>query len=268
MTHVISIGGGLSSTMALPRKVIEQYGRENVTCVMARLPNEDPDVWRLVAAVEQDLGLKVEMIGLELTPWDIFFKVGMMGSSRVDPCSRVLKREVLAKYMKENYDPANTVLHVGITYHEIDRMGAIRRNWSKSGWQVEAPLSDDITVTRGSLMAECRTRYGFVPRLYEMQFSHNNCGGACIKAGHKEWARLLWWLPDTYEWWETNETKFRKEKPTTATILRDRIGGQSYTLSLTKFRQRMESRWQWLLPGIDPFDGLDPTPACAFCEAA
>lgn len=23
-----------------------------------------------------------------------------------------------------------------------------------------------------------------------------------------------------------------------------------------------------LLPGIDPFDGLDDTPACAYCEAA
>lgn len=266
--HVVSVGGGLSSTMALPERVVREHGRDACEFVMAALPNEDPDVWRLVEAVEGWLGIAVQRIGLNLTPWDVFFGERMMGSSRVDPCSRILKREVLQRYMAENHDPANTVLHVGITYHEIDRMAAIRANWTRKGWRVEAPLSSDPTLTRERMVTECRMRFGFVPRLYDLGFTHNNCGGACIKAGHKEWARLLWHLPDRYEWWESNERRFRQEVGTRATILRDRRGGISTPLSLVEFRERMQARWASMLPGIDPFEGLDPTPACAFCEAA
>ena len=54
-------------------------------------------------------------------------------------------------------------------------------------------------------MTDCEARFGFVARLYRYGFSHNTCGGACIKANMQEWARLLYYLPEVYEWWETNE---------------------------------------------------------------
>jgi len=54
--------------MALPMKVIARYGRANVDLIMCRLPNEDPDVWRLVDAVSNLTGLQVQMIGLNKTP--------------------------------------------------------------------------------------------------------------------------------------------------------------------------------------------------------
>lgn len=268
MKYVVSVGGGLSSTMVLPRIARAKYGAANCVYVMAALPNEDPDVWLLVQAVERDLRIKIEHIGLGLTPWDVFHGERMMGSSRVDPCSRILKREVLLKYMTDHYAPSEATLCVGITYREIDRMVAVEANWRRKGWSVIAPLADDKSLTREGMIAECRARYGFVPRLYDMGFTHNNCGGACVKAGHKEWARLLWFLPDVYEWWEQNERKFRIEVGTTATILRDRKGGTTSPLSLEDFRERMQARWARMLPGIDPFEGLDPTPACAYCEAA
>jgi hypothetical protein len=39
-------------------------------------------------------------------------------------------------------------------------------------------------------------------------------------------------------------------------------------LTLRQFRERMETKWKMLLPGFDPFDGLDETPGCKWCEAA
>jgi hypothetical protein len=252
--------------MELPERVINAHGRDNVELVMCRLPNEDPDVWRLVGAVEDWLHVKIQMIGLNLTPWDIFFKVRMLGNSRVDPCSRMLKREQMAHYMQVNYDPAQTVLHVGITYHEIDRMVAVRKNWTAQGWTVDAPLANDPTLTREYLMAKCQSLFGFVPRLYQMQMSHNNCGGACIKAGHAQWARLLWYIPDVYAWWETNEQKFRAEIGE-YTILTEQYNGIKHPLTLRDFRLRMEARWHNLLPGFDPFDDLEETVPCVYCEA-
>lgn len=268
MNHVVSIGGGLSSTMMLPEHVVEKYGRQNVHLVMARLPNEDPDVWRLCDAVEARLGLTIEYIGLNKTPWDIFFESRILGNSRIDPCSRRLKREVMRDWMKAHCDPASTILHVGITAHEIDRMAAIRANYTRMGWRVEAPMADDMTLTRDVLMEECRRRFGFVPRLYEYGWSHNNCGGACIKAGQKEWARLLRFIPDVYAWWENNEQAIQPLLAQPMTILRDRTGGTTKPLSLRTFRERMRARWVNMLPGMDPFEGLDETPACAYCVAA
>lgn len=284
MQHVISIGGGLSSTMELPRRVLAQADKTDCRFIMARLPNEDPDVWRLCDAVSTDLGITIEYIGLGLDPWAIFWQEGMIGNSRVDPCSRRLKREVLAAWMAENCNPTDTVLHLGITYHEVDRMIAVRANWHRAGWQVDAPLAGDPMITRERLMQACQDRYSFVPRLYQMGFSHNNCGGACVKAGLAEWARLLWYLPDVYAWWEEQEFQFNAVHRNTGllahltgadldgkaivSILRDRRGGLTTPLLLGDFRERMQRRWASMLPGIDPFEGLESTPPCAWCEAA
>lgn len=268
MKHIISVGGGLSSTMELPRRVLAVADKADCRFVMARLPNEDPDVWRLCDAVSADLGITIEYIGLNRDPWAIFHEEGMIGNSRVDPCSRRLKREVLAAWMAEHCDPADTTLYLGITAGEIERMIAIRANWTRAGWRVAAPLADDLTITREYLMDACQARYGFVPRLYLMGFSHNNCGGACVKAGQAEWARLLWYLPDVYAWWEAQETAFRAATGKAVAILRDRRGGVTRPWPLAAFRAYMQRRWASMLPGLDPFEGLDSTPPCAWCEAA
>lgn len=168
-------------------------------------------MWRLCDAVHADLGVPITYIGLGKDPWQVFFEERMMGSSRVDPCSRKLKREVLDRWLREHCDPAETLVHVGITYHEVDRMIRIRASYELRGFQVAADLADDASVTRKWLMAQCERRYWFVPRLYRWGFSHNNCAGACVKAGQQEWARLLSYLPDVYAWWERNEARLQRK---------------------------------------------------------
>jgi hypothetical protein len=239
---------------------------------MARLPNEDPDVWRLCDAVERLYGISITYIGLNLTPWDIFYQEGMMGNSRVDPCSRRLKREVLKTWLEQNCDPADTLMHVGITEGEIERMIAIRANWTKQGWNVNAPL-ETFNVSRADQLQECELVFGFIPRLYRYGFTHNNCGGACVKAGLREWARLLWYIPDVYDWWEQNERQFREQTGKDVSILKDRRIGANRVLTLEAFRERCQRWWRGCLPGF-PFEllprvkELDPTPGCVFCEAA
>jgi len=274
--HIISVGGGISSTILLPLEVAQKYGAENVELVIAALANEHPDVWELVAECERLTGLAVKRLSYCPEPpyyaidapasewwsiWDIFHTQGMMGNSLADPCSRLLKRETIRRYLADFHPPELTTLHLGITADEIDRELAIRKAWHKSGYAVEFDLIDHAP----------EYPLDWQPELYGLGFRHNNCDGFCVKAGHAQIARLLWYRPEVYHWHEQNEIRFQIENGTKATIMRDRKtrGGitDSYPLSLTQFRERMESRWGNMLPGFDPFDELEDTPACHFCEA-
>ncbi len=279
--HLISIGGGFSSTIELPLAVIDKYGAENVDMVIACLAGESPDLWRLVSECERRTGKQVTRITyspirqyLINAPevmwwdiWDVFFQQGRMGSSLADPCSRILKRETLAAYIQNNYEPSSTVLHVGITAHEIDRMMAIQRNWGRAGYRVEADLADK--PNNGTSVQRCKALLGWTPRLYEWGASHNNCGGFCVKAGHAQMARLLWFEPLLYAYHEMQEERFQRTFGTDATIMRDRatVGGLVVTtpLSMREFRERMQQRWAGMM--FPPFDELDQTPACSYCES-
>ncbi len=283
MKHLISIGGGFSSTIELPLAVIEKYGADNVDMVIACLKGESPDLWRLVKECERLTGKEVarisyspdDMRGYSVNApeskwwgiWDVFFQEKRMGSSLADPCSRVLKRETLRAYILRHYSPSDTILHVGITAHEIDRMMAIKRNWGSIGYPVEADLAD--LPTNGTTTERCQQMLGWTPRLYEWGASHNNCGGFCVKAGHAQMARLLWYDPDLYAYHEGYELLFQQTFDTDATIMRDRATVNGVTtstpLSMRAFRERMQARWDGMM--FPPFDELDQTPGCSFCES-
>lgn len=273
--HVISIGGGISSTWLLVDRVLTKYSKDNCEAVICALANEHPDLWRLVAAVEKKYDITIKRIGLNnktYNIWDIFFHTGMMGSTLADPCSRMLKREVMAAYMEANYTPADTVMHVGITADEIDRMLAIRANWGRKGWKVEADLANEPKLNRETLIAMCQQEFGFVPETYRRGHSHNNCGGFCVKAGKSQMARLLYYDRPAYLEHERMELLHQQTFSHTNTIMRDewtRTGIRGADpLTLRAFRERMETKWRGMLPGFNPFDGLDDTPGCKFCEAA
>lgn len=285
MKHVVSIGGGLSSTIELPLAVIDKYGADNVDMVIACLGGEHPDLWRLVDSAESLTGKPITRVTyspyrayLADAPsvmwwdiWDVFIQQGMMGNSLADPCSRVLKRETLKAYITSNYDPANTVLHVGITADEIDRMMSIRANWGRAGYKVEALLIDK-TPTNETRSEKAMRLVGWIPEMYGADFSHHNCGGFCVKAGHTQMARFLWHYPEWFEYHAQRELWFQQSHDTTATIMRDRktVDGKvtSTPLSMYEFAERMHTKWAGRLPGFDPFENLEETPACKWCEAA
>lgn len=270
MKHVISIGGGISSTWLLVDRVTRKYGTENVTAVICPVDNEHPDVWRLCDAVSQRYDLPIHKIGQSQDIWQVFFKTRMMGNPFVDPCSRILKREKMAEYMRQ-FDPTNTILHVGITADEIDRMMSIQKNWTRQGYIVEADLADEPELTRDVLVMMCKQEFGFVPELYLQGFEHNNCGGFCVKAGKGQMARLIYYHRDIYLYHERMELMHQRFFAHYSTIMRDEwtrngVRGAD-SLTLRDFRLRMQARWRGMLPGFDPFEGLDETPGCRFCEA-
>lgn len=276
MKHVISVGGGLSSTVFLPMEVLKTVPAKDVVMVMAKLPNEDPDVWRLVKAAEDKFGIEVQMIGTNETPFDVFNRAAFLGNSRIDPCSDQLKREVMRNWVMKTYPLGTAILYTGIGAYEIDRQMKIVKRWKEAGYEMRMPLIDKPELTREYMMSQCLEMFEFIPRLYLMGFSHNNCGGACIKAGMKEWARLLYFLPDVYSWWAENERQWRLVHGN-YTILKRQIKGETNYMTLDEFRFLTYSRWNCTPPVYPTIDGwedvakttpdYDETAACSFCDA-
>ena len=78
------------------------------------------------------------------------------------------------------------------------------------------------------------------PRLYEMGFSHNNCGGFCIKAGQAHFALLLRTMPERYKYHEEQEQNIQDLLGKPVTILRRQINNKRVPISLKEFRENLE----------------------------
>jgi len=248
--HLITYSGGIGSWCAAKR-VVEQHGREGVVLLFADVLIEDADLYRFLHEGAKALGLEVTRISCEKTPWQVFREVRFLGNSRVDPCSRILKRELLDKWRKENCDPAIVTVHVGIDWTESHRLDRLRKKLPD--WKIEAPMCSAPFMTKQQMLAEL-DQFGIAPpALYLEGFPHNNCGGGCVKAGHAHFRLLLKMRPHVYAQWEAEEKAMQEFlERTDATILNSRKGGKRVPLSLKEFREQIEvEHKQGLLPLID-----------------
>lgn len=239
MQHVVNFSGGVGSWCAAKRVAIE-HGTENLVLLFADTLIEDADLYRFLEEGAANIGGKLVKIADGRTPWQVFKDVRYLGNSRVDPCSRVLKRALLDKWREENCDPADTVVYCGIDWSEMHRFVKLRERLE--GWTVRAPMCDRPYISKAQqldlLAAEGIRR----PRLYDLGFPHNNCGGACVKAGLAHFRHLLKVLPDVYAEWERNELELQEYLGRfDATILRDRRGGKTTPMTLRDFRLRIEA---------------------------
>lgn len=204
---------------------------------------EDEETYRFLEAGAADVGGEfVRLDGRDI--WQVFRDVKFLGNTRIDPCSRVLKRELMRKWVDENCDPENTTVYVGIDWTEAHRAERYGRYWHP--FTVECPLTQAPFVTKSEMLEDAARRGLPSQRLYEWGFSHANCGGGCVKAGQAQFELLLRRLPDRYAWWETNEDAIRAELDKDITILRDRYvrnGREVVTpITLRAFRERLEQQ--------------------------
>lgn len=296
--HVVMFSGG-GGSWATARRVAERHGRENLTLLFADTLFEDQDLYRfLIEAAADVLGIhlprqfvpKVEhfpawtdrpayklfvdglrcearamLPGLEwisrgLDVWDVFFKERFLGNSSVDPCSKLLKRQLCDAWLCDHCDPTDTTCYVGIDFTEKHRFddgkgGGVRPRRAAQGWTYEAPLCEPPWVSPWDvryLMREAGIR---LPRLYGMGYPHNNCGGFCVKSGHAGMALLLRTQPDRYAFAEGEEIRIRDFLDADVTILTDRSGdGKKKPLTLTRFRERLEADAQCGL-GLEDWGG-------------
>jgi 3'-phosphoadenosine 5'-phosphosulfate sulfotransferase (PAPS reductase)/FAD synthetase len=243
---VVQFSGGAGS-WAAGKRTVERYGAENVTLLFADVSMEDPDLYRFLDEAAADLSAELVKLVDGRTPWDVFDQVRFIGNTRIDPCSRMLKREPLRAWIEEHCDPATTAVVLGIDWTEIHRFERAQPRWEP--WILEAPLCDPPYVDKADVIAMLVDAGIAPPALYAQGFPHNNCGGFCIKAGQAQFAQLLRVHPDRYHYHEEREEQFRATTGKDVAILRDRRGGPTKPMTLRTFRERIE--------GQGTFDQLD-----------
>lgn len=238
MNHVVFFSGGIGSWYTAKR-VIEKYGKENVTLLFTDTLIEDEDLYRFMEDTTKNFGIPLTYVADGRTPWDVFKDVRYLGNSRIAQCSHILKQEASAKYIKENFDPENTTLYLGIDWTEEHRTAKPRENWLP--YKVEFPMCEEPYISKDEMIAELESIGIKPPRLYAMGFSHNNCGGFCVRAGQGHFANLLKQFPERFKEHEAKEQEMREFLNKDVSILRRQRNNKKERLTLKKLREEIEA---------------------------
>lgn len=243
--HVVMYSSGIGS-YACAKRVAKRYGTDNLILLFADTLIEDKDNYRFLLESAKNVGGELVVVKDGRTPWDVFNQTRWL-SHRSAHCSLELKVKPCRKYLEDNsnkYKQKNTALYFGIDWEEYERMNAIKHNWSKYANTVEAPLCWGNDWLDKNKCLEMAIFEGIKPpRLYELGFSHSNCGGFCVKAGKKHFKNLLDKLPEVYLIHEQKEQEFRANiKRDDIAILREQRNGAKYSITLKEYKERIEQK--------------------------
>lgn len=239
MKHVVMFSGGVGS-WAAAKRVAAKHGTKDLILLFADVKMEDADLYRFVEEAAANIGGQFIRLTEGRDPWTVFFDERFLGNSRIDPCSKILKRGIMDKWRNENVDPAEDVMYIGIDWSEIHRLDRMRARCAP--YRYEAPMCEKPYLSKLQMIDAIRAEGIKPPRLYEMGFPHNNCGGFCIKAGQAQFRLLLEKMPERYAYHERREQEIRAFLNKDVSILRDRRGGDTrgVPLTLKDFRERIE----------------------------
>jgi hypothetical protein len=237
--HVVMFSGGVCS-WATAKRVVERHGAAGTVLLFADTMMEDEDLYRFIEQAAVNVGAPLVRISDGRTPWKVFEDERLLGNHRFDPCSKILKRQLLDRWHKANCQQSETTLHFGLDWTEEHRLLRLRER--KAPWKVEGYMTEPPYMEKYQ-MIEWLEREGVkAPRLYAMGFHHNNCGGFCIKSGQAQFALLLKAMPERYRFHEENEERLRGILGWKQTIMRDRSGVKTTPLSMKEFRERIEAQ--------------------------
>lgn len=237
--HVVMFSGG-GGSWAAARRVADHYGNKNLHLLFADTKIEDEDLYRFLEQAKDNIGGKFHLIQEGRDPWQVFFDSRFLGNSRIDPCSRILKRDLMRKYIDKHFNPSTSVMHLGIDWSEMHRFDRAKPHWLP--WTVEAPLCEAPYRTKPEVLSQMQDAGISPPRLYAMGFTHNNCGGFCVKAGQGHFKTLLKAMPDRYAYHEGREREFREFIGKDVSILVKTVKGIKYPYTLEQLRKDIEEQ--------------------------
>lgn len=174
--------------------------------------------------------------------WDVFNESNFLGNSRIAPCSAQLKQRMARRYVREHFNAEDTVLYLGIDWTEEHRTVGPRDNWAP--YPVMFPLCDEPYVNKIDIMRDLDAIKIDPPLLYAMGFSHNNCGGFCVRAGQGHFANLLEKNRELYLYHESREREFIDRTDKDVSILKRVRKGVPIRLTLETLRKELESSRQ------------------------
>lgn len=174
--------------------------------------------------------------------FDVFYDEKYLANSRVDVCSRILKRD-LSKTFCSAYDPTDWDVVVGFDWAEIHRLERAIPNWEP--FTIRSPMCphqfDDDTnwIPKSKIESEALKISGIKkPNLYQYGFPHNNCSGFCVKAGLAQFRLLYEEKPAVYRYFELKQEKLHQDLPRTKPFLKKSINKVVHYLTLKQYREQ------------------------------
>ena len=136
--NIVSISGGSASAVAADR-VIDRYGRDNVTLWFADTLWEDEDLYRFLTDLEARWGMTIERFSDGRTPLEVAEDKKLIPNSLAAPCSHELKQKPFLRYIKSQ--PKPLTVHLGMSWDEEHRMGKPKEIYEGvEGVTVDFPL--------------------------------------------------------------------------------------------------------------------------------
>lgn len=238
--HVAMYSGGASSAY-VAYHMVNTYGKENCILFFTNTLWEHEDNYRFMHEVADYLGLDITYRTDGRTPEQVFYDYRFMGNSRLAKCSEELKVKQTLIFLEElrSEHGLEPILYFGIGRHEQHRsvnLKSFYEHYPLEPVETRFPL---ITTFREEVDAKSiiQEKWGIkLPIMYELGFSHANCGGRCVRGGFQHYAQLLQIWPDVYREQEEMEEQFRQHFDKDVSILK-RNGGP-YTLR--EYRKLLE----------------------------
>lgn len=246
MKHIVFFSGGISSYCAAKR-VITEYGKENVILLFTDTKIEEKDLYRFLDEASAKLEAKLIKIADGRTPYEIYKDQKFLGNNRIAPCSHILKQKTAQKYIKEHFKPDEAVLYLGLDWTEPHRFESPRKHWQP--YKVEYPMAEAPYLSKLEMQDIVKQDGIEIPRLYKLGFAHNNCGGFCCRAGQGHFARLYKNIPEKYQEAENEEEVMRKYLNKDIAYMKKTENKVTRPYTLRELRQDIEKNRE-----IDLFD--------------
>jgi hypothetical protein len=255
MQHIVSLSGGTASAVAADR-VLTRYGHDATTLWFADTSWEDADLYRFLIDLESYWGKEIVRYKDGRNPLEVAEQASIIPSSKIAPCSLKLKVEPFRKYLKKMEKPVT--VHLGLDWTEQHRAVRPKATYeAMGGVSVDLPLMwEPIAKPPHRIITE---RWGIkTPRLYDLGFPHNNCGGRCVRQGIGEWVRLKATFPERFAEVKEWEILQRAKGGGRAkfSITKHRVAGEVKSLPLAQLEAQYAGGQQLMLGGAPSQEDL------------
>lgn len=236
MKHIVSYSGGVGSAITA-KMLCDKYGKDNVSLLFADTKVESKEQYRFTQDIINLLGCEFISIADGRTPWQVFNDVRFIGNTRIDPCSRILKRDLIRDYLNKNYTPEEVTIWIGIDVSEMHRLKPVVVRNAPFVYR-SILIEENIFLTTQRKIAWCEDNNVEPSKMYKLGFSHDNCGGFCVKAGLGQFKKLYELLPEIYAENERQEQEAMQKNPSLRAFLRKTINGKLTYLTMKEYRER------------------------------
>ncbi|PKU52581.1 phosphoadenosine phosphosulfate reductase domain-containing protein [Lysinibacillus fusiformis] len=242
--YIAMFSGGAASAYVAYLMTLK-HGKEKSQLFFTNTLWEHKDNRRFMLEVAEEIGIEITEKKDGRTPEEVFEETRFLGNSRLAKCSSELKVRQTMIYLEElrdqGYEP---VLYFGIGKHEKRRREnleelyshfLIPRDGEEQPVKTVFPLYES-NISDDEIKKIITEEWGIeLPQMYNLGFSHANCGGRCVRGGFNHYKHLYETWPEVYIKQEEMENKLRDQLGNVTILKRN---GKPYTLE--EYRKELD----------------------------